>query len=197
MDKTKISRSISIGVRIAAIILLIFFFIPSICVSCGDYETKLSAFEAATGSINTESTDNSMSESTNPPAAPWLFIMPVLAIAIGIISTKFHIVTAICSIANIVMMFIFYANVNMYIEDSLKVFSGYVKVQASGTFTFVIVVSALIVVAVIADRILFHQSRTNCASHNNIENDITTQDVSDANIIDETLYKSSDSSNSQ
>ena len=49
MDKTKISRSISIGVRIAAIILLIFFFIPSICVSCGAYETKLSAFDAATG----------------------------------------------------------------------------------------------------------------------------------------------------
>lgn len=161
MNKNKISRGISFGVRIAAFILLVLFFVPSISVSCKNYETELSAFDAAIG--NTEPSYDSESESNteheDAPAAPWLFIMPVLAIAIGIIATKFHIVTALCSVAHIVMMFIFKGSVEKWVENTFKELAGYIKIRTNDAFTFAIEVSVLIIVAVIVDRTLFYQHK--------------------------------------
>ena len=140
MRKIKVKRGISIGIRIVALVLLLIFFIPTLCVSCQGEKVDVSGFDAATGNVSREA-----------EAAPWLFVIPVLAVVIGILATKFHIVTMICAAANIVMMFIFKLAVNIWVEDYFDEAASYVHVNATTAFSLHIILCLLIILATAFD----------------------------------------------
>ena len=154
MDNTKISKGILLGIRIAALLLLIFFFIPSVCVSCQGTTVDVSGFNAAIGNITVES-----EEIDSIDAAPWLFIIPILIIAIGVIATKYHFVTMACAFANIVMMYIFKGAVKDYVKDSVGEYAGYIKVESTAAFSFAIILSLLVILAVAFDKFILNDPK--------------------------------------
>ena len=151
MDSTKISKGISIGVRIVALLLLIFFFVPSICVSCQGVTADVSGFNAAIGNVNVADEDIDDIES-----APWLFIIPILVIAMGILATKYHVVTMACAFANIVMMCIFKGAVKAWVKDYFDEYWSYVKVKTTAAFSFTIFLSVLVILAVAFDKFILN-----------------------------------------
>lgn len=154
MNQSKISKGISLGVRIAALLLLVLFFVPSITVSCqGVAPTDVSGFDAAIGTV--EVAEENVEEID---AAPWLFLIPALAIAVGILACKLHFVTMACSLANIGMIFVFKATVKGWVNDNLAEYASYVIIETKEPFTFHIVLCVLIILAVAFDKfILCHE----------------------------------------
>lgn len=146
MNQTKISKYISIGVRVTALLLILFFFIPSICVSCQGAEAKVSGFNASIGSVNIEGGGEEM-EDVEIDAAPWLFIILLLSIAIAVIANKIHLVSMICSFGGIVMMIVFKIGVDAWVEDEFAEYASYVNVETNAVYVFYIIFSVLIILA--------------------------------------------------
>ena len=145
MNQTKISKYISIGVRVTALLLIVFFFIPSICVSCHGVEAKVSGFNASIGTVNIEGDDEM--EDIEIDAAPWLFIILLLAIAIAVIANKIHLVSMICSFGSIIMMIVFKIAVNAYVKEEFQEFASEVSVETNAVYVFYIIFSVLIILA--------------------------------------------------
>jgi ribosomal protein L40E len=57
MDFSTTESKVKLVIRICAVILLVLFFVPTISVSCGDYEIEFSAFEAGAGLIDEKAND--------------------------------------------------------------------------------------------------------------------------------------------
>lgn len=166
MNKTRISKGISIGVRIAALISIVLFFIPSMCVSCGDAEIEFSCFDAAIGDYDDNKDASNQEEVSNEvESAPWLFLIPVLAILIAFYATRFHILSICCALGNIITMFVFKAVVENWTEEN---FGGYAKVETMGPFTFQIVICVLIIITLAFDMFfLWNYNQENCNSMKN------------------------------
>ena len=147
MNYSKISKGISLGVRIAALLLLVLFFVPSITVSCSGVDADVSGLNAAIGTIEVEGEDIG-----DIDAAPWLFIIAALAIAIGVIASKFHFVTMACSFVNIIMIFVFKAAVNNWVKDNFDEYYSYIDVETTAAFAFHIIFCILIILALAFDK---------------------------------------------
>ena len=145
MNQTKISKYISIGVRVTALLLLLFFFLPSICVSCSGVDENISGFNAAIG-VEVELDEDMMDPIETDPAV-WLFLIPVCAILIAIIANKKHIVSMVCAACGIILMIAFKIGVNLWVKDYFEDYADMVSVEAKAVYVFYIIFSILIVAA--------------------------------------------------
>ena len=143
MTNSKLKKYLSIGIRISAFLLIILFFVPSICVSCSDVEVNFSAYEAAIGDAEED-------------AAKWydciLFVMLLFPVAILLISNRKPIITAIMSTLNIVSMVVFIVAVRLrcdaYFEEMEEMFT----VKPKFSFFVNILISLLIIGTVLFER---------------------------------------------
>ena len=152
MNSSKIKKGISIGVRVAALALIVLFFIPSFCVSCGDMEANVSGFGAAIGNIDVENSE----ENATPDPAPWLFILPILSALIIFYTNQKRIISMVCALGNIIMMFVFKFAVNSYVD---KEFEGYLEIETKPAFAIYIVICILIILALAFDKFILGRKK--------------------------------------
>lgn len=156
MKKSKVSMGISLGVRLGALILLVFFFLPAINVSCQgsgiDESVDISQFDAAIGQVDADGEDVGEID-----AAPWLFVTVVLSLAIGIIASKWHIVSMICALGNIGMIFVFKASVHHWIERKHEYVANFLQINVKPVFILHIVICGLIFVALAFDLFIWRR----------------------------------------
>ena len=150
MNYKKISKFISLGIRIAALILVVIFFVPTICVSCqGEESTEISGFAAAVGNIDSEDVD--------AEAKPVLFVIPALALLIAALGNKLHIISAIAAEGNIIAMILMKNGVQKMVEERFDEFAGYITVETTNAYTIHMVVCVVIVIALLVDKFYFHR----------------------------------------
>lgn len=145
MTNSKISKYISIGIRIAALLLIILFFVPSICVSCDDMEVSFSAFEAAMGQVE---------EDLALEYDYVLFVVLLLPLLILICANKAPIITATLSVMNIVAMIIYIIMVKIRCDAYFEGIEMMVNVKPKFAFVLNIVLCLAIMGAVIFERLI-------------------------------------------
>lgn len=122
-----ISKKIKFGVRIAAILLIIFFFVPTVSVSCSGYTTEISALNAVTGNYGGANTDaslggllgttsTSMSQGIVSSSAYLLLLLPVLAILILVFSNSNAIISSVCAAGSAIGMLLFKSGVKKEVK---------------------------------------------------------------------------------
>ena len=137
----------------AALVLIVLFFIPSFCVSCGGIEAEVSGFGAAIGNVNVKDSE----ENATPEPAPWLFILPILSALIILYANKKRIISTACALGNIVMMFVFKLAVEAYVDK--EELQGYLEVETKPAFTIYIVICILIVLALAFDKFVLGKKK--------------------------------------
>lgn len=143
MTSSKISKIISIGIRIAALLLIVLFFVPSICVSCDDMEANFSAFEAAMGQVE---------EDLAMEYDYILFVLLLLPLIILICANKVSVITATVSVMNIVAMIIYIIMVKIRCDAYFEGIEMMVSVEPKFAFILNIVLCAAIIGVVIFER---------------------------------------------
>lgn len=146
MNQTKISKYISIGVRVTALLLILFFFLPSICVSCSGVEVKVSGFNASTGTVNLDDLGEEFEDLT-VEAAPWLLIALALAIVIAIVANKLQIVSIGCAIGGVIMMIAYKIGVDAWVDREFAEMASMISVKTNAVYAFYIIFCILIAAA--------------------------------------------------
>ena len=155
------SKKIKLGVRIAALLLMVIFFMPTISVSCSGYaSTEMSAFDAVTGDYGEYDLGDlsdvlgttSMTSTASPESAYLLLVLPILAILILIFANSKAILSAICAAGSAIGMLLFKSGVEKEIDDMMGLMGGYgsygkglVSVKGTTWFTVHMVVCVAIV----------------------------------------------------
>ena len=150
------SKKIDFAVRIAAIAIIVIFFIPTFCVSCEDYmEVEFSAFDAATGNINEKIADELGTEyDKDDPyvnASPILFIIVILAGVIIKFSNTNHKVSIICAASCLIVMPIMKGEVYNFINS--EEYARYVfDVKTTFAYALHIILSIAIIVILLFEK---------------------------------------------
>lgn len=143
MTSSKISKYISMGIRIAALILIVFFFIPSICVSCDDIEVNFSAFEAAMGKV-----EEDIAQKTDFV----LFAILIFPIFILICSNIKPMVSVTMSVMNILAMIVYIIMVKLRCNSYFEGVEMMVNVKPKFAFVLNILLSLAIIGAIIFEQ---------------------------------------------
>ena len=151
IKKIKTKQSVvSMIVRVCALILLIFFFLPTIGISCeGEKIADISGIGAATGTVLVENSSGEKEKADDVNAAVWLFIMPILTIATAVFISKKELVAVACSAANLIMMCIFHAAVKGWVK---KNYEDYLDVEPTAIFSLYIIICVVIILTVVIDK---------------------------------------------
>ena len=168
------SNKIKLAVRIAAVILIVLFFVPTVTVSCSDMVVEISAFDAAAGNVE-EKVSKEMGEglmedmgigdmgdltgeSSNDIYAPnpILYILIVFAAAMLVIANKNAIASIILAISSAIVMFLFKSGVADRVkEDGMAL----VKVKTTPWFTVHIIVCVAIVLMLLYDKFVLQAKK--------------------------------------
>lgn len=141
-------------VRLCALILVVLFFVPTTIVSCegyNDYRVEVSAFGVATGDLQTDYTDID--------AHPELFAMLGLSLVLLFLGSKYPILGAVATAANVAMLYLMYDGIIDYVSDSSGVSSF--TVTKTEAFTGYVVVCIVIVVLLLLKQLgIFEMTRS-------------------------------------
>ena len=143
MTSSKISKIISIGIRIAALLLIVLFFVPSICVSCDDMEANFSAFEAALGKVEE---DLAMEDDYI------LFVLLLFPLVILICTNNTPMITATVSAMNIVSMIVYIIMVKVRCNAYFEGIEMMIEVKPKFAFILNIALCAAIIGVVVFER---------------------------------------------
>jgi len=119
-------EKISAFVKIAAIAIMVIFFLPTICVSCdagvAKVEVEFSAFDAAIGGVDEKVYDEIRTEQDSEDdeiaAEPILFIIVVLALIIFKVTNNRPVISIICAAGCGIMMLLMKRGVKDWIIDN-------------------------------------------------------------------------------
>ncbi len=151
------SKKISFVLRIAAIAIMVIFFIPTFCVSCEDYiNVEFSAFDAAVGIIDDKiaddlDTDDYDDTGDGIDASPILFGILICAVLIlKYANTKF-VLSLVCGIGCLIGMPLMSIGVKEYIKDA-----GYpaymISVETTLAYKLHILLSIIIIIALLFEK---------------------------------------------
>ena len=154
IKKIKTKQSVvSMIVRVCALILLIFFFLPTVGISCeGEKIADISGIGAATGTVLVENSSGEKEKADDVNAAVWLFIMPILTIATAVFISKKELVAVACSAANLIMMCIFNAAVKGWVKKNYESYADYLDVEPTAIFSLYIIICVVIILTVVIDK---------------------------------------------
>lgn len=150
------SRKISFIVRIAAIAIIIIFFVPTFCVSCGDYEFEFSAFDLAIGKADDKLLEDLSGkdydrEDDDLEAAIILFVIIILAAIIVKYANGKSKLSLICSIGCLISMPLTKYIIQRYIDDE-----GYARytidLETTFAYSLHIILSIIIIVALLFEK---------------------------------------------
>ncbi|MBE6983695.1 MAG: hypothetical protein E7435_05370 [Ruminococcaceae bacterium] len=121
----EMSKKISSIVKIAALAIIVVFFIPSFCVSCGgaEVEVEFSAFDAAIGIVDDKAYEvigstPSEDSAEEIEASPLLFVIVILAVVIFKYTNTRSLISIVSAIGCAVTMLLMKQGVEDYIHDS-------------------------------------------------------------------------------
>lgn len=169
------SSKIKFGVRIAAVVLIILFFVPTISVSCSDYEAEFSAFDAAVGNVDEivyeeMGLDKSSGDEGIDPA-PLLFVLIIIAAIILKFSNDNAIVSSVCAAASAVVMYIFKSGAK---DEAVRQgsYEGYnmVKVDTTSWFTIHIIVCLGIIAVLMYEKYVLQVPENHKKVKNTVDN---------------------------
>lgn len=159
------SKRINIAVKIAALVLLVLFFVPTVSISCSSMEVEISAFDAASGNvadkINYElEGDYADPDSDEYKPEPILYLLVVFAAAIFVIANQNSIASAICSLGSLILLIIFKSSVNTRVEENLSEMGyGTVKVGVTTWYYVHIFICLVIIGLVMIDKYVFSKKK--------------------------------------
>lgn len=150
MNNEKISKGILLGVRIAALLLIVIFFLPSVCVSCQGEEMNLSAFNAATGLF-----DDKDELSTDISPSIEYFFIPIFAILIIVFAkNKKDWTPVFCSAANIILMILMKSEVKKIATKEAGSYIKYVRIETTAAYFFHMLLCVSIIIALLVDKFI-------------------------------------------
>ena len=157
----EMSKKISTIVRIAALAIIVVFFIPSFCVSCGDIEVEFSAFDAAIGTIDEKTYEamgvpkDSQDDADSIEAEPLLFIIVILALVIFKFTNKRSLISILSAAGCAGMMLLMSNGINTRSVEELKDFIQYgVKTETIFGYTLHMILCAGIIVILLYERLI-------------------------------------------
>ena len=154
METAKTIRSI---VKIAALAIIVIFFIPTFCVSCGSYaEVEFSAFDAAIDRIDNKAYDEMETEMTDDDeaeikAAPILFIIVVFAVVIFKYNNTRPLTSMLCAAGCAVAMLVMKQRVAKFIGGMEYAMLG-IEMRTTAAYAIHMVVSIGIIVVLLFER---------------------------------------------
>lgn len=143
MTSSKISKYISIGIRVAALILIVLFFVPSICVSCDDMEVNFSALEAALGQVE---------EDLAYEYDYVLFVILLLPVLILICANSKPFISVTLSFMNIAAMVVYIIMVKLRCDAYFDGVEMMVNVEPKFAFILNIALSAAIIGVIVFEQ---------------------------------------------
>lgn len=160
LDLSTTSAKIKFGVRVAAILLLILFFVPTISVSCrGQEVVEFSAFEAGVGLID-EKMEESMGsvDDIDPEFITLLFA--VMAAFIIWHSNDKPLTTAGWAGLSAACMYLFKYGTKHRIaemmDSDIKDIEGYIEIEGTGAFTLHILLCVAIAATVLYEHFILN-----------------------------------------
>lgn len=164
------SGKIKAIIRIAALALIILFFVPMMSVSCGLIEIEFSLYDIATANLNdivAEETGMGFGagfEEMEPVPAFFIFIL--LALVILIFANKARILSSICAILSAIGLY----GVSYIIEEEVKREASvegysYASVETTTWFTVYMIICIGIVVLLAYERSIINDEKKNASQN--------------------------------
>ncbi len=162
----EMSKKISSIVKIAALAIIVIFFIPSFCVSCGgtEYKVEFSAFDAAIGIVDDKAyevigTTPSEDEEDEIKASPLLFVIVILAVVIFKYTNTRSLISIASAAGCAVTMLLMKQGVEDYIHDSESAMFVF-DMETTFAYTLHMILSVGIIAVLLFERfILDHPER--------------------------------------
>ena len=162
----EMSKKISSIVKIAALAIIVVFFIPSFCVSCGGAEVKVefSAFDAAIGIVDDKAHDvvgSTPSEDSEDEikASPLLFVIVILAVVIFKYTNTRSLISIASAAGCVVTMLLMKQGVEDYIRDSESAMFVF-DMETTFAYTLHMILSVGIIAVLLFERlVLDHPER--------------------------------------
>lgn len=156
METSRVIRSI---VKIAALAIIVIFFIPTFCVSCGDYaEVEFSAFDAAVDKIDNKLYEEMETTPTDDDedeikAAPILFLIVIMAFVIFMYNNMRPLTSMLCAAGCSVMMLLMKQRVEKFISGPEYAMLG-IDLRTTSAYTIHTVLCIGIIIALLFERYL-------------------------------------------
>ena len=150
MNQKTISENISLGIRIAALFIVIIFFLPTVCVSCQSETMEISAFNMALGNFEWEEDD----DEAGP--LPLYFLIIIFAIVILVKHNKDAYTSLIATIGNIIMMVVMKIQIQTTATKEAGKYADYIQVKTTTAYFFHMLLCVCVILALLIDKYIIN-----------------------------------------